>query len=1088
MPQETCFIPVDISDGSSPSHIRSSGRWKRKKQSKTATFMCQIFLPDGTDFNHMVPKKATGRELTDYVFWRIDLREKEYFGLKYENKNGMKVWLDSTRKIRKQIPKKFINNSDDTQYTPCDFHLQVKYFTPDPSSLREEFTRYLFFLHVRRDILEGKLPCSQHHAAKLFSYSIQSELGDFDGTRHLPGYTCNFLFMPNQSTELERAIAEQHRERQGMSQTDAELHFLTYTVLNLEFYGLDSYPVTGSNKEKLQLGMAPSGIKVYKDWKMIALFAWGRVLKVSQKRKRITLSIKNRLGSEPVEEKYVTFELDSKALCEVLYDNLIDYLQFYRMRMNIRESRDCSSMLAKFRYSARFMKKEPELHTSSQVIQPVSRSITPSPFNNIINIDPPTVVNGSRSVKVNAEHEGSYFQKSQSIGGYGYRRDHPDIPSLSSEPPYLTFRSSLPKVPPKMLPLSNKPELPNQTDDVRSISPEHRYSIVADVDTGNESFEETLTVRNENPTSTPYRQGLSPNSRQQQGLEIKFIHHDLSFESTDSHSNDTRSSTATPPSPGQSLQQISQYLAHKSPVVEPRNSAHSTPEKFNESYNVSVDQINESMESNEQRCSVVLEPPDDFSTSPEQQQTNTNDVLDQYLTSYTSPQKKSNLIGSLPPTPPKRISSYNHNIIFPEVKPVEFVNDKDKNQSLLVNEIKLKFQKENSESFKLEKLKSPPPIKPKKRYNTAQIQNDVIQNEINESLNKNKTFNLPQTPYQLTVQNETDSTVQLVNTNTPKLVKNLSTILDENLRENTGEISLLQDITQELLTRHNQTHYLNMDNSERIKLPFIALNSSDGIPPPSPIAAGHSPKHMKSIAQHPTRATHSYTAEGLILSEPSMNTIERSKSPEKVSKINAPLYTQQSLTKTLELQPKTVDKPPELPPRSNETFEITNSLPAKVTSQNSQQNTQNINSNSQHTAIANHPTSVSSQTHNFAKKTSYMPQSIFTQQQQHKPMGYRENSFQNSSTQNQRFPPQNPRPISPFQPQSSQLKPPTYKPPLPPPQQPRNFQTIPALPSHPPNFIETPPNPPLRPGNFRKYPTNIEQQPTITNYPTSHWV
>ena len=107
-------------------------------------------------------------------------------------------------------------------------------------------------------------------------------------------------------------------------------------MLNLEFYGLDSYPVTGSGKENLQLGLAPPGIKVYKDWTMIALFAWGRVLKVSQKRKRLTLTVKNKLGSESTEEKCVIFELESKALCEVLYDNLIDYLQFYRMRLNIR--------------------------------------------------------------------------------------------------------------------------------------------------------------------------------------------------------------------------------------------------------------------------------------------------------------------------------------------------------------------------------------------------------------------------------------------------------------------------------------------------------------------------------------------------------------------------------------------------------------------------------------------------------------------------------------------------------------------------------------------------------------------------------
>ena len=103
MPQETCFIPVDVSAGSSPPQARSSGRWKRRKTSKSDTFKCHIYLPDDSDFHHLIPKKATGRELLDYVFWRIDLREKEYFGLKFDNSKGMKVWLDPARKIRKQV-------------------------------------------------------------------------------------------------------------------------------------------------------------------------------------------------------------------------------------------------------------------------------------------------------------------------------------------------------------------------------------------------------------------------------------------------------------------------------------------------------------------------------------------------------------------------------------------------------------------------------------------------------------------------------------------------------------------------------------------------------------------------------------------------------------------------------------------------------------------------------------------------------------------------------------------------------------------------------------------------------------------------
>ena len=78
-------------------------------------------------------------------------------------------------------------------------------------------------------------------------------------------------------------------------------------------------------------------------------------------------------------------------------------------------------------------------------------------------------------------------------------------------------------------------------------------------------------------------------------MELNFIHHDLSYESTDSHSNETKSSTATPPSPGKSIEMIAQYLSHESPVVTPQI-IHKTPEKFNESFNINRDQINVSID------------------------------------------------------------------------------------------------------------------------------------------------------------------------------------------------------------------------------------------------------------------------------------------------------------------------------------------------------------------------------------------------------------------------------------------------------------------------------------------------------------
>ena len=167
------------------------------------------------------------------------------------------------------------------------------------------------------------------------------------------------------------------------------------------------------------------------------------------------------------------------------------------------------------------------------------------------------------------------------------------------------------------------------------------------------------------------------------------------------------------------------------------------------------------------------------------------------------------------------------------------------------------------------------------------------------------------------------------------------------------------------------------------------------------------------------------------------------------------LYNQQNMMKILTNKFVT---PPKLPPRSNETFDKGN-----IQNQHTDSvivNLQKPNSSS----FTNKQTVASSMVP--AKK----PQSIFTQQQQqqqqqYKPLGYREIS---------------PTPIQtlPFQQQNNIRQIPTSK--------------LQQPPQKPQRSFPNPNQPPRQVHQFVKYPSTFkqqqQQQPTITNYPTSHWV
>jgi hypothetical protein len=68
----------------------------------------------------------------------------------------------------------------------------------------------LYYLQLRKDILQGRLSVQFDFAVDLFSYFLQDELGDYNPKRDAHGYASEFEFMPNQSLELEKAAEAKH--------------------------------------------------------------------------------------------------------------------------------------------------------------------------------------------------------------------------------------------------------------------------------------------------------------------------------------------------------------------------------------------------------------------------------------------------------------------------------------------------------------------------------------------------------------------------------------------------------------------------------------------------------------------------------------------------------------------------------------------------------------------------------------------------------------------------------------------------------------------------------------------------------------
>ncbi|CAG9793124.1 unnamed protein product [Diatraea saccharalis] len=303
----------------------------------------KVELLDGSTMELEADRKIRGHELLSKVCDSLNLVEKDYFGLLYEDRGDRRVWIDLEKRVSKLL-----------KHEPWELRFAVKFYPPEPAQLQEELTRYQLVLAVRKDLLEGRLPCSTVTHALLASYLLQSELGDYEDTEVGAGLCKQLKLVPPSACtpELEEKVVELHKTHRGQTPAEAELNYLE-NAKKLAMYGVDLHPAKDSENVDITLGVCSSGLLVHREKLRINRFAWPKILKISYKRHNFY--VKLRPGEFEQFESTVGFKLANHRAAKKLWKTCVEHHTFFRLMSPEPATKSTlfPRLGSRFRYSGR---------------------------------------------------------------------------------------------------------------------------------------------------------------------------------------------------------------------------------------------------------------------------------------------------------------------------------------------------------------------------------------------------------------------------------------------------------------------------------------------------------------------------------------------------------------------------------------------------------------------------------------------------------------------------------------------------------------------------------------------------------------
>lgn len=348
-------------------------RTRRYTVSSKSCLVARIQLLNNEFVEFTLSVESTGQESLEAVAQRLELREITYFSLWYYNKQNQRRWVDLEKALKKQLDKHALEPT---------VYFGVVFYVPSVSQLQQEITRYQYYLQLKKDILEGNLPCTLEQAIQLAGLAVQADFGDFDQYES-QDFLQKFALLPVGWLQDEKVLEEAaqkvallHQKYRGLTAPEAEMLYMQ-EVERMDGYGEESYPAKDSQGSDISIGACLDGIFVkHKNGRPPVVFRWHDIANMSHNKSFFALELANK-------EETIQFQTEDMETAKYVWRLCVARHKFYRLNQcNLQTQaatltsvrRGSSSRMSLPKPQPYAMPPPPQLHYNGHYTEPFASS------------------------------------------------------------------------------------------------------------------------------------------------------------------------------------------------------------------------------------------------------------------------------------------------------------------------------------------------------------------------------------------------------------------------------------------------------------------------------------------------------------------------------------------------------------------------------------------------------------------------------------------------------------------------------------------------------------------------------------------